>query len=64
MLLIVAFGQTTKAQVAETAKELKKNGANVLGSVITKYDWRKDKNINDINYGYYYNYGYGEDEEK
>ena len=62
VLLIVAFGQTTKAQVAETARELKKNGANVLGSVITKYDWKKDKNINDVNYGYYYNYGYGEED--
>ncbi len=63
VLFIVAFGQTTKAQAAETVRELRKNGANVLGAVVTKYDWKKDKNFSDINYGYYYNYAYEADEK-
>jgi capsular exopolysaccharide synthesis family protein len=53
VLLIVAYAQTTRAQVAESVKELRKNGANLLGSVFTMYDGEKEKN-----YGrdyYYYN---------
>lgn len=57
-LFVVAYGQTTKAQAVETVRELKKNGANILGTVFTKYDWKKDKNFGDTNYGYYYNYVY------
>ncbi len=63
VLFIVAYGQTTKTQATEAIKELKKNGANVLGTVFTKYDWKKDKNLGEANYGYYYyNYAYEKDE--
>jgi capsular exopolysaccharide synthesis family protein len=51
VLMIVAYAQTTRAQVAESVKELRKNGANILGSVFTMYEGAKEKN-----YGrdYYY----------
>ena len=62
-LFVVAYGQTTKNQAVEAIRELKKNNANILGTVFTKYDWRKDKNFGDANYGYYYNYAYEKSEE-
>ncbi|MBQ8426599.1 MAG: CpsD/CapB family tyrosine-protein kinase [Clostridia bacterium] len=51
VILIVAYAQTTRSQVAEEIKELRKNGANILGSVFTMYDGKNEKN-----YGrdYYY----------
>lgn len=51
VLLVVAYAQTTRSQVVESVKELRKNGANILGSVFTMYDGEKQKN-----YGrdYYY----------
>lgn len=63
VLFVVAYAQTTKNQAVEAIRELKKNGANILGTVFTKYDWRKDKNFGDANYGYYYNYAYEGTEE-
>lgn len=42
-LLVVAYGYTTKNQVAEAVKDLKQNGCNILGSVFSKYDIKKDK---------------------
>ena len=63
VLFVVAYGQTTKSQAVEAVRELRKSGANILGSIFTKYDWKKDKNFSDANYGYYYNYAY-ENEEK
>ena len=61
VLFIVAYAQTTKAQVSDAIKELKKNGANVLGSVFTMYDWKKDKNFGYKSY-YSYEYGYNRDD--
>ena len=60
VLFMVAYATTTKSQVAEAIKELKKNGANILGTVFTMYDKKKDKNYD---YGKYYNYNYGEESE-
>jgi capsular exopolysaccharide synthesis family protein len=55
VLFLVAYASTTKSQVMEAVKELKKNDANILGTVFTKYDKKKDKNYDGISY---YNYGY------
>ena len=63
VLFVVAYAQTTKSQAIEAVKELKKNGANIIGSVFTKYDWKKDKNISYKNYGYYYSSNYGSIED-
>ncbi len=52
VLLLVAYGQTTKGQVAEAVKELRKNDANILGTVFTMYSDKKNKG------GYYYSKGY------
>lgn len=58
VLFMVAYGKTTKAQVSEAIKELKKNGANILGSVFTMYDRKKD---NGFAYKYKHKYmGYVE----
>lgn len=56
VLFLVAYGQTTKTEVADAVNELKKNGANVLGTVFTMYDRKKDKELS--NSGRYYSYGY------
>ncbi len=63
VIFLVAYGSTTKSQVGEAIKELKKNGANILGTVFSMYDRKKDK------YGdgyYYYNkkYNYYRDTEE
>lgn len=55
ILFLVAYASTTKSQVVEAIKELKKNETNILGTVFTKYDKRKDKNYDG---GGYYYYGY------
>ena len=59
VLFMVAFATTTKAQVAEAVKELKKNGANLLGTVLTMYE--KDNDSHAYSRGKYYRYGYYED---
>lgn len=43
VLFVVAHSRTSKSQVAEAIKELKKNGANILGSVFSMYDSKRDK---------------------
>lgn len=48
VLFIVACGETTRNQVADAIKELRKNNTNILGTVFSKYDRKKDKG-----YGYY-----------
>lgn len=53
VLFVAAYASTTKAQVAEAVKELRKNGANILGSVMSMYDVKANKQ-----YGYYKNYAY------
>ncbi len=60
VLFMVAYATTTKAQVSEAVKELKKNGANLLGTVLTMYD--KDGEANGYySRGKYYKYSYYED---
>lgn len=58
VLFMVAYATTTKVQVSEAVKELKKNGANILGTVLTMYE--KDKNEG-YAHGKYYKYNYYED---
>lgn len=45
VLFLVAYASTTRAQVSEAVKELKKNGANILGTVFTMYDKKNDKDL-------------------
>ena len=58
-LFLVAYGQTTKSQVADAVKELRKNNVNILGSVFTMYDRKRDSY-----YGKYYDEIYKEDKKK
>ena len=53
VLFLVAYASTTKTQVVDAIKELKKNGAEILGSVFTMYDINKDGNYYK---GRYYKY--------
>ncbi len=48
VIFLIAYGITTKAQVAEAIKELKNNDAKILGTVLSMYN-RKDGG-----YNYYY----------
>ena len=48
VLFVIAYGITTKTQAAEAVKELKKNNAKILGTVLSMYS-RKDGE-----YYYYY----------
>ena len=57
VLFLVAYGMTTRNQVADAIKELKKNNARILGSVFTMYDRKKDKGYG-YGYGRYYGKGY------
>lgn len=54
VLFMVAYAATTKKQVAEAVKELRRNGAKILGTVFTMYDEKKDKDY--ALYGKYYQY--------
>ncbi len=54
VLFVVAHAQTSKSQVAEAIKELKKNDANILGSVFSMYDNKKDRQAYRV--GTYANY--------
>ncbi len=65
VLFVVAYGETTRHQVADAVKELRKNGAEILGTVFSKYDKKKDKSY-DGTYEHknYYNYYNMEDETK
>jgi Mrp family chromosome partitioning ATPase len=53
VLFMVAYASTTKSQVADAINELRKNDANILGTVFTMYDRKKDREgrFNDV---YYY----------
>lgn len=53
VVFVAAYGSTTKAQISEAVKELRKNGANILGTIMSMYDSKEDKR-----YGYYQNYSY------
>lgn len=55
VIFMVAHGSTTRAQVKEAVDELRKNGAEILGSVFTMYDRKKDKSYSGKSYyGSYY----------
>ena len=60
-LFVVSYGRTTKAQVSDAVKELRKNGVNILGSLFTMYDRKKDSHYG-YYYGKYYDSAYGETE--
>ena len=50
-LFVVAYARTTKAQVSDAVKELRKNNVPILGTMFTMYDRRRDSHYG---YGYYY----------
>lgn len=57
VIFMVAYASTTKAQVKEAIDELRKNGADILGTVFTMYDKKKDSNYGTGKYyGYYSKY--------
>lgn len=56
VLFMVAYGQTTRNQVADAVKELKQNKANILGSVFTMYNKKRDNYYHGYGHGYYYSY--------
>ncbi len=62
VLLLVAYAMTTKVQVTEAIKELRKNDTNILGTVFTMYDRKKDKNYEGRGY-YKYSYKVSDDKE-
>jgi capsular exopolysaccharide synthesis family protein len=43
VLFVVAHASTSRSQVSDAIKELRKNGANILGSVFSMYDSKRDK---------------------
>lgn len=43
IIFAVAYASTTKAQVKEAVRNLRKNGGNILGTVFTMYDKNKDR---------------------
>ena len=53
VLFLVAYGSTTRSQVSDAIKELKKNGANLLGTVFSMYDRKKDRGYDYYGKGYY-----------
>lgn len=57
VLFLVAYASTTRSQVASAIKELNNNGVNILGSVFTLYDKKKDNTqYSSRHYGYGYSY--------
>lgn len=65
ILFMVAYASTTKGQVADAVKELKKNGANILGTVFTMYDKKKDRDYYaGKHYRYYKRYAYADEIEE
>lgn len=53
VLFVVAYGKTTRNQVSDAVKELKKNGAKLLGTVFSMYDKKKDRDYTGNGYGRY-----------
>lgn len=66
VLFLVAYASTTKAQVSAAIKELRNNGANILGTAFTLYDKKKDNShYASGHYGYGYHYGcHAKDDEE
>ncbi|MBQ9485422.1 MAG: CpsD/CapB family tyrosine-protein kinase, partial [Clostridia bacterium] len=60
-LFLVAYGRTTKTQVADAVKELRKNQVTLLGTLFTMYDKKKDAHYGyGRYYGKYYDAAYGD----
>jgi capsular exopolysaccharide synthesis family protein len=55
VLFVVAHAITSKTHAMDAVKELKKNGANILGSIFTMYDGKKSGYYGT---GYYKKYSY------
>ena len=55
VLFVVAYGLISKVSVADAVKELKKNDIDILGSIFSMYDRKKDKAYG-FGGGYYKNY--------
>lgn len=53
-LFVVAYGITKKNQVRDAISELKKNNINLIGSVYTFYDVKKDQHSYNKHYNDYY----------
>ncbi len=62
ILFAVAYGITSKNYIIDAIRELRRNNANILGSVFTLYDEKKDKNKAYIG-EYYYKHYYQKDEQ-
>ena len=62
VLYLVAYGITTRSQVSDAVKELKKNEIPILGTVFTMYDRKKDGYYG--YYGKYYDEIYSDDKKK
>ena len=70
VLFLVSYGNVTRNQIADAIKELRQNGAKILGTVFSMYDSKKDKGYSYYGKGYYgkgyYGYyrSYLEEDEK
>ncbi len=63
VLFVVAYAQTTKTQVADAIKELKKNNTKILGTVFSMYDKKKDRTYDSGAYDAYYYYYKADNED-
>lgn len=64
VVFVVSYGTTTRNQVQDAIKELQKAGANILGTVLNKYENKKSFGYGKY-YGRYYSYRiYGEEKEE
>lgn len=65
VLFIVAYARTSKAQVSDAVRELRKNNVPFLGSLFTMYDRKKDSHYGyGYYYGKYYDSAYGDPDSK
>ena len=55
VIFMVEHASTSRSQVKEAVDELRKNGADILGSVFTMYEKKKDRSYNG-SYSYYGSY--------
>ena len=59
-LFLVAYGRTTRVQVQDAVKELRKNGVDILGTMFTMYDRKKDSRYGYGAYKKYYDANYAD----
>ena len=64
VLFLSHFASTTKTQVSEAIKELRASGAEILGSVFTMYDKKKDSAAEDAGRYHYYYKSYTDNDKK